>query len=419
MISKMCSQLVLQQSLSMGKTNIRDLNSLTTPYYIFDEAEFRRGVVGFGKALSEKFSHWLTGYSVKTNSLPFALRQAYDLGCFAEVVSHDEYHLAKFCGYQPRQIIYNGPMKSKETFLEAVIGGGIVNVETKRELDWLLDLPKVNTYKVGLRLNINISRISPEDAEGEDDNSRFGFSDQTDEFYEAVNRIQGMPNVDLAGIHIHRTAHSRSPRFYGRSVKYAAGIIKKYNLHLEYLDVGGGYFGIFPNKPTFTDYAEAIYTPLKEMGLEYLKVIIEPGNALIASCISLVTSVIDIKKVDDKVVFVTTDGSRNDVDPFFRKSDYIKEIVLNGNEDRAVIPLQVVTGCSCLEYDRLFSLSDHPELMPGDKIIYKNVGAYTMTLSPLFIRLFPSVYAMDEAGGLKLVRKRWDAENLIQQDFIE
>lgn len=384
-----------------------------TPCFIFDEAEFRVGVEGFRATLTEKFRRVTIGYSVKTNSLPYALKQAHHLGCKAEVVSHDEYRLVRLCGYEPQEIIYNGPMKSCETFVEAIKGGAVVNIETKRELDWLQGLPNSKIFNVGLRLNINISHVSCEDADGSDDNSRFGFSDEINEFADVINFIASRPNLRLAGLHIHRTAHSRSPRFYERSVAYAASVIKKYNLQLDYLDVGGGYFGIFPNKPTFEDYAEAFYRPLKKAGLENLRIIVEPGNALTASSFKFLSEVIDVKRVDSKTRFVTTDGSRNDVDPFFKKKDYLKEI-LYSSENRTIEPLQIVAGCTCLEYDRLFALVDKPRLEVGDRILYNNVGAYTMTLSPQFIRLWPRVYAVNANDEYKLVRRESRAEDIIR-----
>lgn len=394
---------------------LNEYYSLHTPCFIFDNAEFRRGIEGFCEALRSRFKYADIGYSVKTNSLPYALRMAYGYGCKAEVVSHDEYRLARLCGFMPCDIIYNGPMKSRETFIEAVTCGATVNIETKRELDWLAHLPEGAIYNVGLRLNINISRVSPEDADGEDDNSRFGFSDESDEFADAVGFISSIPKLRLSGLHIHRTAHSRSPRFYERSVEYAASVIKKYGLSLDYLDVGGGYFGIFPNKPTFSDYAEAFHSPLERHGLENLRIIIEPGNALTASSFAFLSEVIDIKRVDAKTRFVTTDGSRNDIDPFFRKSDYIKEI-LPLSEDRPVEPLQIVAGCTCLEYDRMFTLVDKPRLEPGDRILYHNVGAYTMTLSPQFIRLWPRVYAKDADGNFHEVRRPSYASDMMAPD---
>lgn len=390
-----------------------DYRNLRTPCFIFDKAEFDRGVYGFWGALKKKFDNVAIGYSVKTNSLPYALRRAKKMGCMAEVVSHDEYRLARLCGYAPGEIIYNGPMKSRETFIEAIIGGAVVNLETKRELDWLKDIPTKESFNIGIRLNINISHISPEDADGDDDNSRFGFSDESDEFSQALTTINSFKNVRLAGLHIHRTTHSRSPRFYERSVDFAAGIIEKYGLEIDYIDVGGGYFGIFPDKPTFADYADAIERSLKKHGLDGLKVIIEPGNALTASSISFLTEVIDVKRVDARTRFVTTDGSRNDIDPFFRKTDYLKKI-LPLDEERSDEPCQIVTGCTCLEYDRLFTLVDKPRLEVGDRILYNNVGAYTMTLSPQFIRLWPRVYALDNLGVYTEVRRESRAENILE-----
>ena len=390
--------------------------NLQTPCFIFNEMEFERGVSGFREALESRFANGKIGYSVKTNSLPYALQFARRLGCMAEVVSHDEYCLARLCGYNPDEIIYNGPMKSKETFLEAVIGGAIVNLEAKRELDWLDELPDNKIYNIGIRLNINISHVSPEDAEGEDDNSRFGFSDESDEFKEALNRIELNSKVRLAGLHIHRTTHSRSPLFYERSVGYAVKVIRKYNLDIDYIDVGGGYFGIFPNKPTFTDYAEALRNSLDDPEFNNLTIIIEPGNALTASPFSFLSEVIDLKRVDSDTHFVTTDGSRNDIDTFFKKSDYLKEIIFKDSKgQRERLPLQIVTGCTCLEYDRLFTLRDFPGLKVGDRILYNNVGAYTLTLSPQFIRLWPRVYALGKDGEFKLVRRESQAEDILSK----
>lgn len=388
-------------------------SDLSTPCFIFDEAEFERGVECFRQALANRFSNVCIGYSVKTNSLPYALRTAHRYGCRAEVVSHDEYRLARLCGFDPREIIYNGPMKSRETFVEAVTGGAVVNIETKCELVWLDDLPEGTVYNVGLRLNINVSHVSPDDADGPDDNSRFGFSDGSGEFTAAVEFIASRPKLRLAGLHIHRTAHSRSPRFYERSVAYAASVIEKYGLRLDYLDVGGGYFGIFPNKPTFADYAEAIHRPLAKAGLGNLKIIVEPGNALTASAFSFVSEVIDVKRVDSRTRFVTTNGSRNDVDPFFHKTDYLKEILYRDDAQRPTELLQIVCGCTCLEYDRLFTLADSPRLDVGDRIVYNNVGAYTMTLSPQFIRLWPRVYALDTDGEYRLVRRESRASDIM------
>lgn len=406
---------VVQPLYSMEMTGNSYL-PLQTPCYILDVEELKRSINGFQYALSLNFQKFRVGYSVKTNSTPYCIKKAGDFGAYAEVVSYDEYALALLCGFTPERIIYNGPMKSKETFLEAVECKAVVNVETKRELLWLKELDANRTYEVGLRLNINISRVSEEDADGDNDNSRFGFSDETGEFLDAVNFINGLPNVKLAGLHIHRTAHSRSIRFYERSIAFACSIIKKYNLKIDYLDVGGGYFGIFPDKPTYRQYSDAFFNVLKANSLENVCLIVEPGNALVASCFSFLSEVIDAKQVEKDTWFITTDGSRNDVDPFFRKSGYLDEELYS--QSTPTVKKQIISGCTCLEYDRLFTMENKPLLSVGDRILYHNVGAYTMCLTPMFIRYLPDIYAFEDSG-YKLVREKWTAGEYVLKSIIK
>lgn len=102
-------------------THYQELHS---PCFIFDEAEFKRGICGFRDALKKRFQRVNIGYSVKTNSLPYALRMARDNGCLAEVVSYDEYELALLCGFSHDKIIYNGPIKSQASAIQAIMGGG-------------------------------------------------------------------------------------------------------------------------------------------------------------------------------------------------------------------------------------------------------------------------------------------------------
>ena len=394
---------------------MEQIKELETPCFIFDQEELTRSIVGFCTALQSHFNQSIIGYSVKTNSVPYCMSIARHNGCFAEVVSFDEYHLAIKCGFKKSHIIYNGPMKSKETFIEAIQNGAVVNIETKRELAWLKELSHDREYMVGIRLNINISKVSPEDADGENDNSRFGFSDETDEFNNALSYIASLRNIRLSGLHIHRTAHSRSVRFYQKSIQYACDTIRKYALSLDDLDIGGGYFGIFPNKPTYQDYADGFYEVLKEYGLDQLKIIVEPGNALVASCFSFISEVIDVKHVEANRWFITTDGSRNDIDPFFRKTGYMTEFIMKGEGN--IVEEQIVVGCTCLEYDRLFSLYQKPLLSVGDRIIYKNVGAYTMCLTPLFIRYLPNVYLKEGKHYIK-IRDKWTEEEYTQKSKI-
>lgn len=394
---------------------IRTMNELQTPCFIFDPMELKRSLEGFKNALEKNFTDPIVSYSVKTNSIPKCMRLACDMGAYAEVVSYDEYELSLLCGFQKKHIVYNGPMKSKDTFIDAIINGAIVNIETKRELEWLAELPVDKIYNIGLRLNVNISHISPNDADGDNDNSRFGFSDETSEFLDAINKIKELKNISLNGLHIHRTSHSRSVSFYKAAISFACKVIKKYKLKLDYLDLGGGYFGIFPNKPTYMEYSKAFYDVLIANSLENLKIVVEPGNALVASCFSFLSEVIDVKHVEENLWFITTDGSRNDIDPFFKKKSYLNEVFYK--QEKPIVNKQIVCGCTCLEYDRMFVLEQEPLLSVGDNIYYHNVGAYTMCLSPMFIRYIPNIY-IKKGDSFELIREKWTPKEYIIKNIL-
>jgi len=390
---------------------------MASPCFILDELKLKEGIEGFKNALDACFSSSIIGYSVKTNPLPYCLKLARQYGCFAEVVSYNEYNLALKCGFEKNRIIYNGPMKSKETFLDAIVNGSIVNIETFRELEWLKELPSNKVYPIGLRLNIDISQVSPEDENHENDNSRFGFSAESEDFKCAINLISQINHVRLAGIHTHRTSRTRSLEFYRNTILYAQKVIDKYDLHLDYWDLGGGYFGIMPNKPTYQQYAEIFSETLNEQNKK-LSIIVEPGNALVALAFDYVSTVIDTKYHNHQY-YITTDGSRIDVDPLFHKTDYFKSFDYDtANEALVVDDKQLIAGCTCLENDRLFTIDAGQRLLkPGDRIWFNRVGAYTLCLTPLFIRYFPRVYLRDLNGNLSLIREEWTENEFVSKSI--
>ena len=374
------------------------LEDLQTPCFVLDADELRANYRDMARAFRARFRHAEIAYSVKTNAHPAVLRILREEGAAAEVVSDTEYRLARALGF--RSIVYNGPCKGHDSFLEAVRSGAVVNLDSKRELRWLAELPREGRFNVGLRIHVPL----PED----ETFSRFGFDG--DELREAVLALEAMPHVRLAGIHLHRTSKSRSLDVYRTLIRRAAGVLRDFSLEPGYIDIGGGFFGHFPGKPGFDDYADAIAEGLRTVCGPETRIIAEPGNALIASPLTFVTSVTDCKTVGNERIAVT-DGSRGDIDPFFRKSDYFKDFP-TVEPGRPRLRSQTVVGHTCLENDRLFHLEDAPELREGDRITYRNTGAYTMALSPLFIRYFPRVY-VQENGDLRPETREWTAQDYL------
>ena len=73
-----------------------------------------------------------------------------------------------------------------------------------------------------------------------------------------------------------------------------------------------------------------------------------------------------------------------------------------------VVHRQIICGYTCMDHDRIMVLENQPELSIGDRIIYKRVGAYTMTFGGMFIRYYPEVYVHAE-NCFERVRKPIDS----------
>lgn len=385
---------------------------LNTPCYIIDKLTLDNGIENLKNALDFAWGNYIIGYSYKTNSLPWLIEYFKNRGCFAEVVSDDEYELAKSIGINSKRIIYNGIAKSKESFIECVRNGAIVNIDAEYEIDWLNEVNEI-PRGVGIRVNFDLESRCPGTEQNANDGGRFGFCYENGELKKAIDRITST-GVRVEGIHLHKSSKTRMPDVYKAIAEIAVEIGDEYNLDLSYIDIGGGFFGGLKTKPPFPEYFNMISEVLKRRyDPNKTVLIVEPGNALVASSIEYVTRVLDIKKTK-KTTFVTTDGSRIHVDPLMTKKTYSYDIYYCDNQVRDTIDRQVIAGFTCMENDRLFEINDGIRLFPGDRIVYKNVGAYTMCLAPLFIKWYPDVYLHKE-DVMETVQYKWTYEEYKQK----
>ncbi len=383
--------------MEWGKAEIvKTQQDMKTPYFLLDEQELERNIDSLQTALAAHWKNHIIGYSFKTNSLPWLVDYFKNKGCYAEVVSGDEYHLAQIMGYAKDKIIYNGPCKSRKTFLEAIENGCLVNIDARRELEWLWELADGNNkkYEVGLRINFDLEKYCPNETAMGAEGSRFGFCYENGELKKAIDYIGALKHIHIAGIHLHCGSSSRSLNIYRTIAGIAARVKRAYALDLKYVNVGGGFCGGLKDKPQFRDYIPVIADELsKEFDQENTTLVVEPGVSLVASPFEFVTSIIDVKKTTANN-FAVTDGSRINVDPLMKKSTYFYDIIYaqDNEAERQLLDTQVIVGFTCMENDRLFELVGQPRLSVGDRVVYQKTGAYTLCLSPLFIRYYPAVY---------------------------
>ncbi|MCM1123656.1 MAG: pyridoxal-dependent decarboxylase [Eubacterium sp.] len=408
---------------------------LQTPYFVIDEPILTRYYDMLIESLSSNWNNYLVGYSFKTNSLPWLVSYVKKRGAYAEIVSEDEYSLAKYLGYHDSEIVYNGPYKGFRSFLDVLLAGGIVNLDSMQEINWLTDIAGKypdRTFRIGIRANFNLEQMCPGETTMGEVSGRFGFCYETGRLAAALDLLRTIPNVSIAGLHLHSSSKSRSVNIFRSIARMACQLKTEFDLDLDYIDLGGGYCGGMEGRPEYPDYFPAVAEELRRCFTpERTKLIVEPGISLISKCTTFVTQVFDTRDIKG-TRYVMTDGSRFNIDPTMIKSSHLFHVELietdsdtfrnpllaaqadhDGFNARPIMDKQIISGFTCMEVDRLFTYTNQPELIPGDRIIYENVGGYTMSLNPLFIQYFPAVYVRN-SDHMRLVRRKWTPTEYVQ-----
>lgn len=399
------------------------MKQLQTPFFRIKEKELLYDIALLKESLEKNWGNYIVGYSVKTNSLPWLLTYLKKQGFYAEVVSKTEYDLVSRLGFPGKQIIYNGPIKDKKVFEKVLLAGGYINLDSNYELDWMEELSRLypnRHFRIGLRVNCDITALCPQEKLPSQEGGRFGYCYENGVLRAAIDRLSALPNVWTAGLHLHSSTQSRTVQVFGALAKMAVTIAQEYSLSLDYVDIGGGYFGGRADKPDYRDYFQEIGKELSAyFDSQKTILIVEPGVSLISRASTFETSVIDVKDIRGRK-FVVTDGSRTNLNPLVTRHvyphhiEYVSDISL-----RKAVSDQWICGATCMEYDRLFEITDDIELVPGDKIIYDTAGGYTMCLNPLFINYFPAVYVEHNDGSIFTARDAWTNEEFLQKNYIE
>lgn len=362
---------------------------MKTPYFLISEEKLNRNIRAFQDALNKLWPNSALAYSVKTNSLPWLLKYLNDKNVMAEVVSDEEYQLAKMCGYVDNDIVFNGPIKGQEMLETALQASAYVNVDSQNDLR-CIEIINPQKANIGIRVNVDPNVFKENDIGYQEDGFRFGFSEKNGQFAKALEIIKSHSTDLKLGLHLHCNSITRSLDVYQSIAKYAAKLIQKYNLNLAFIDIGGGFFGGVEGKPSAEQYILTIKQELEGfVNFERTKLIVEPGSAIIGSVVDLHTKVIDVKDTDYAKI-ITTDGSRIHIDPLWAKTRYMYSI--KQQVQMEPIAKQIICGYTCMDHDRLMVIEEEPELKVGDEIIYHRVGAYSMTFGGMFIRYLPEVY---------------------------
>ena len=156
--------------------------------------------------------------------------------------------------------------------------------------------------------------------------------------------------------------------------------------------VAGGFNGIFANchhKP---------------------RLIIEPGSALVANTMKLVTRVIDIKYSRNRYIATLT-GSTYNMNPSVR--DIRRSIKVYSEEPGKgkYFEMLDMAGFTCIEGDYLYK-GYTGRLDKGDFVVFNNVGSYSIVMKPPFI--LPDIPVLDISNDYEVVKNAQSIQQVFE-----
>jgi ornithine decarboxylase len=187
-----------------------------------------------------------------------------------------------------------------------------------------------------------------------------------------------------------------SPFSYAQAVEIVRRTIDKAGIRITGLDIGGGFPGPYINNdvPPFLWYFDTIKEAIDTLEIPGLPLLCEPGRALVAEGVSLVT-LVTLRKKDRLYINDGTYGSFDELTLPGFNADYPNQVFTQDAMGR-VLPLPGklapfrVFGPTCDTLDVLPRAQMLPEgISAGDYIVFDDIGAYSAAVRTGFNGFYP------------------------------
>lgn len=392
-----------------------------TPVYCYSSAAIRNQFAMYANAFSGH-DH-LIAYAVKANSNQAILNMLAKEGAGVDVVSQGELRRAVAAGIPANRMVFSGVGKTDQE-MDYALGQEIYcfNVESEPELERLSARAQAmgKIAPVALRVNPDIdAKTHQKIATGKSEN-KFGIPLASAR--EVYLRAARLPDLKIMGLDVHIGSQICDLAPFDQAFGIAAQFIralKSDNIHLHYIDIGGGLgIGYHPDDfaaiPCPADYANLAikhFSPLK------LKIICEPGRSIVGNAGVLLTTVIYLKKGDAKN-FVIVDGAMNDlIRPTLYDAWQNIIPVKSVQETQALVKTDIVGPvCETGDYLGLDRMLNEPQR--GDHLAVLGAGAYGAVMAGTYNSrlLVPEVLVQDTKFAV--IRPRTTFDDLIARDKV-
>lgn len=309
-------------------------------------------------------------YAVKANSHIRVLGALADQGSSFDVASLNELNKVLSLGIPGNRIVGSNPIKN-EAFIRrcAEMGVYAVVADSTDEVEKIARLAP--GMKVYIRLAVdNSGAVFPLD-------KKFGASGEQAIEQLLLARDLGLEPIGLA---FHVGSQCVRPANWVMAIQACGEIWKQARqegIELTFLDMGGGFpIQNEPGIPSFEEIGENIDSAIAEFIPETpnLRVVMEPGRAMVGDNGVLVLGVVGRAQRGDKIWLFLDSGVFNGMGEIIEGTTYP---VLTEDPDAERTHTYTLAGPSCDSFDTIMRDVAMPEVKVGDRLYFMYTGAYT------------------------------------------
>ena len=260
------------------------LKEFPSPFYLYDEDKIK-DKINFLNNLELEFPRKFN-FAVKANPNLAILNLIHRCGFGAEVVSAGELFKSLKAGFEPEDIIFDGPGKT-DFDLKYAITQKIhsINVENIEEVEFINDysLSKGLKTNIGIRINPDIDGSTMDKITTGLSGGKFGISiDQID--FDTISNLEGV-NLKTLSVHIGSqiTDYQKLLGSYENLIKIADEQNLKNNINIDTLDFGGG-FAVLDHSDKEINFDSWKNNCNKILNGKNYNIIFEPGRFINNDC---------------------------------------------------------------------------------------------------------------------------------------
>ena len=386
-----------------------------SPFYVYSKEKLITNFNSF-KSYFNEIDH-LICFAVKSNSNIGILNILAEIGAGFDIVSGGELERVISAKGDPKKIVFSGVGKTEDEIRLAISHDILAfNVESESELLRIQYVAKSLNKKasISIRVNPNVdAKTHPYISTGLKDN-KFGVNEE--EAIKMYKKASKLDAIEIKGIDCHIGSQITDLNPFKDAIKKLVALIdylKSININIDHVDIGGGLGICYKNEnpPTFEEYSKVVYKLLKDKNI---KIIFEPGRALVANVGALITKVEYIKKNEDKK-FAITDAAMNDL---MRPALYDAfHNIINLSLSKSKKQQFDIVGPICetsdfLGKNRMLSLEE------GNILAILDAGAYGMTMSSNYNSRPKIPELMVVGNNIYVIRERESFQDVIRGESL-